>query len=149
MSIQIIQPTRRLILGRVISTHVMSSFNNLKHFRKERGFSQEYVADKLNMDQSAYSRLERKEHICTYRLNQLASLLDVSPEELITPLASTQPAATRLSAQADDRLQQQEDIIRIQSEEIVFLRRQLDYLQAVWRQYCERENTSVTGNYNS
>lgn len=121
----------------------MPLINNLKYFRKERGYSQEYMADLLSMDQSAYSRLERKGHICPYRLQQLANILNVTPEQLTTPLDPVAEAALPPD-QVDDRFQQQEDTIQAQAEEIIFLRRQVSYLQAVWHQYCGGGTTGLT-----
>jgi transcriptional regulator with XRE-family HTH domain len=56
----------------------------IKKFREYRGFKQEVLAEKLQMTQAGYSRLERGEvDIPFSRLEQLSQALDVPLRDLV------------------------------------------------------------------
>lgn len=56
----------------------------LKILRKNKGMSQEEVADFLHMSQSAYARMEAGEnHSWANHLNEICKVFDISPEELV------------------------------------------------------------------
>ena len=119
----------------------MSLSKNIKRCRKASGISQEYMGDQLNMNQSAYSRLERQDNICAKRLGQIASALGTTPDALHTYHETHGPAPTESDVElpvvsVKGLLKRKEKIIQSQAEEITFLRRQITYLQAVWHQYC-------------
>jgi transcriptional regulator with XRE-family HTH domain len=60
----------------------MSTNNALKSLRKKRGFSQEYVAEMLNISQSNYSRLESGHtRIIADQIPRLASIFGVDVSE--------------------------------------------------------------------
>lgn len=53
----------------------------IKKLRELRDFTQEYVANEIGLDQSAYSRLEKGETKITFdRLSKIAKVLNVEPE---------------------------------------------------------------------
>lgn len=53
--------------------------------RKSKGWSQEQVAESLQISQSAYARMERGEsNSWANHLLTISSLFEISPEELIT-----------------------------------------------------------------
>ena len=57
----------------------------IKKFREYRGFKQEFLAEKLQMTQAGYSRLERGEvDIPFSRLEQLSQVLDVPLRDLVS-----------------------------------------------------------------
>lgn len=55
----------------------------IRRFRKQRGMSQEQVADYLNITQSTYSRIENGEsRTWSEYLDKLCEVLEIEPEEL-------------------------------------------------------------------
>jgi len=59
---------------------------NLRRFRKERGLSQERLAEMADMARETISQLERtKENISLYAIDRLAVALRCHPHELLKP----------------------------------------------------------------
>lgn len=57
----------------------------IKKLRKAKGFSQEEIADKLSISQSAYARIERGEsNSWAAHLEKLSEIFEIRPEELVT-----------------------------------------------------------------
>ncbi|WKW46933.1 helix-turn-helix transcriptional regulator [Myroides sp. JBRI-B21084] len=57
----------------------------LQALRKERGFSQEQVADKLHISQSAYARIESGEsHSWASHILKICETYEITPEELVS-----------------------------------------------------------------
>ncbi|NMR34942.1 helix-turn-helix transcriptional regulator [Chryseobacterium aquaticum] len=57
--------------------------NNIKNIRELKNLTQEFVAEKLDISQSAYSRLEKGEiKISKEKLVQIAEVLEVKPEDI-------------------------------------------------------------------
>ncbi|WCM41021.1 helix-turn-helix domain-containing protein [Flavobacterium sp. CBA20B-1] len=57
----------------------------LQTLRKERGFSQEQVADKLHISQSAYARIESGEsHSWANYIQKICETYEITPEELVS-----------------------------------------------------------------
>ena len=57
----------------------------IKQQRKERGYSQNYMAEKLGITPSAYSKIERGEtKIDTDRLKKLSEVFDMDMNELLS-----------------------------------------------------------------
>ncbi len=102
---------------------------NIRKFRIEIGYSQEYMASLLGISQQAYSHIEKNpENTSFERLRKIADILDVALVELID-----QPL-NELSIKALNELSEKnnlenvhnesfERIIRELKEEIVFLRK--------------------------
>jgi transcriptional regulator with XRE-family HTH domain len=58
--------------------------NKLKKLRKNKNFSQEEMADYLNISQSAYARMESGEsHSWASHINDICRVFEISPEELV------------------------------------------------------------------
>ncbi len=59
--------------------------DNIKKIRESKGYSQEYVASKINIKQGSYNLIENGNRKLTIdKLLQIAICLDISPEEIIT-----------------------------------------------------------------
>lgn len=57
--------------------------NNIKNIRELKNLTQEFVAERLDISQSAYSRLENGEtKISKEKLIQIAEILEVKPEDI-------------------------------------------------------------------
>ncbi len=64
--------------------HKTSISENIRLIRESRGYSQDYIANRLNITQQAYSNMEKKpEGMSLSRLKDLAKVLDVSLLTLI------------------------------------------------------------------
>ena len=57
---------------------------NIRKFREKKGFSQEYVAEKLGINQSTYGKLERD--MSNITLGRLFKIADVLEEDITTLL---------------------------------------------------------------
>jgi transcriptional regulator with XRE-family HTH domain len=58
--------------------------SKLKRLRKEKGWTQEWVADQLHLSQSAYARIENGEsHSWANHLELICKIYEISPQELI------------------------------------------------------------------
>jgi len=72
----------------------MTTSNALKQLRKKRGYSQEYMADLLNISQSNYSRLESGHtRIVADQIPKLASIFQVEITEFFPKSAGEVTAA--------------------------------------------------------
>ena len=55
----------------------------IKNIRELKNLTQEYMAERLDISQTAYSKLERGEtKLSDEKLSQIASVLEVRPEEI-------------------------------------------------------------------
>jgi len=56
----------------------------IRKIRVEKGFSQEYVAEKLGMTSPAFSNIERdKTHLTCDRIEEISKRLEIDPFELV------------------------------------------------------------------
>lgn len=61
----------------------MKHFNNIRHFREFRGYSQQYVANRLKKSQAAFSKLENGyTHLSDDTIEQLTKILGVPKEKI-------------------------------------------------------------------
>ena len=61
-----------------------SVYSAIRNIRTQKGYSQEYMAQKLGMNQSSYAKLERGgTQLTVERLNQIAQIFDVDAGELL------------------------------------------------------------------
>lgn len=61
-----------------------TTLENIVRYRKRAGLSQSEMADKLNITQTAYSKLELgKTKLSEFYLFKIASILNLQPDELI------------------------------------------------------------------
>jgi transcriptional regulator with XRE-family HTH domain len=52
--------------------------------REIKGYSQEYVANRLNMSQNSYSKIELEQtRLNIERLNEIAGVFEISPNEIL------------------------------------------------------------------
>lgn len=59
--------------------------NKIRNLRKAKGYSQEEVAERLSISQSAYARIERGEsHSWAVHLEKLSEIFEIRPEELLS-----------------------------------------------------------------
>ena len=57
--------------------------NKIKNIRELKNFTQEYMAEKLEISQAAYSKLEKGDlKISQDKLNKIAEILDVNLEDI-------------------------------------------------------------------
>lgn len=57
--------------------------NKIKNIRELKNFTQEYMAERLDISQSAYSKLENGDtKISDEKLEQIAEVLEVKPEDI-------------------------------------------------------------------
>ena len=57
--------------------------NKIKNIRELKNFTQEYMADKLEISQAAYSKLEKGDlKMSQDKLNKIAEILDVNLEDI-------------------------------------------------------------------
>lgn len=58
---------------------------SIRKIRESRGYSQEYMAAKMEISQSVYCKIENgKQKLCVDRLMNLSKILDVKPEEVLS-----------------------------------------------------------------
>jgi len=97
----------------------------VKKLRKLQRFTQEHIAQKLDMSVAGYSRIERDEvNVTLDRLQELADILGTTPEYLLGWESGKEFSASKdLSLDKIERLYQ--DQINQLREEINFLRNQL------------------------
>ena len=56
----------------------------LQNLRRQSGFSQEHIANRLHISQSAYARIENGEsHSWANHISQLCEIFEITPEELV------------------------------------------------------------------
>lgn len=76
-----------------------TTLHNIRIIRESKGFSQEYVAKKLNITQQAYSSMEKNPDMMTLkRLNDLCKILNVN---LVTLLGKDNVYVLQNSHQKD------------------------------------------------
>lgn len=57
----------------------------IKRLRKSKGFSQDDMAEKMHISQSAYARIENGEsHSWAAHIEKLSEILEVKPEDFLT-----------------------------------------------------------------
>lgn len=110
--------------------------NRIRSFRIFKGYSQEFVASRLGIDQAKYSKLESgKEIIKPDILNRIAEVLEVSQEDLTSnePLiiqnnSSTIGAQGRFENYHAEQKEVYEKLIETQKQEILRLSKQNEQL---------------------
>ena len=57
--------------------------NKIKNIRELKNLTQEYMAERLDISQSAYSKLEKGDiKVSQEKLSQIADILEVKPEDI-------------------------------------------------------------------
>lgn len=117
----------------------MDTGEKIRIARMKKKFTQEEVADALNISQRAYSKIENGEvALKIERLEKIANLLDVDSKELL-PGAPTQNFeivnysqignGQFINAINDKERELFEKVIKRQEEEIIYLRGIIDVLK--------------------
>lgn len=101
----------------------------IKNYRLQMGYSQEKIAEKLNISQSAYAKLEKGvTRLDLERLYQICSILDIDlPELLRLDLSGELTSAMNLSGIMGNHTDPKPEALTIRhlKEEIRFLRQML------------------------
>ena len=57
--------------------------NKIKNIRELKNFTQEYMAEKLDISQAAYSKMEKGDtKISQDKLNKIAEILEINPDDI-------------------------------------------------------------------
>ncbi|MEO4006567.1 MULTISPECIES: helix-turn-helix domain-containing protein [unclassified Flavobacterium] len=81
----------------------------IRHLRKTRGYSQEEVAEKLNISQSAYARIENGEsQSWASHIEQLSTIFEVKPKSFLSKQKEGSPAKKQ-----KDKLQLRDTLIAL------------------------------------
>ncbi|MDR1544026.1 MAG: helix-turn-helix domain-containing protein [Prevotellaceae bacterium] len=98
----------------------------IRKLREERGISQEFIADKLEISQSSYGRLEKSDSRLTVpRLLEISEVLNVSVSVLFGEKATqiiNENKGDNAQANIGTLIQQDKEYIASLKEEIAFLR---------------------------
>lgn len=109
----------------------------LKQLRKQKGLSQEQVAEFLHISQSAYARIENGEsHSWAYHIKKICEIFDITPEELVreeksvhqTQMDDDDKMASTCPIQhlADKLIEQYEQTIKSLKEQIEVYKKMID-----------------------
>ena len=109
----------------------------LRVIREFRNYSQEHIAGKLGISQNSYSRIENNQtKLTAERLKQLAAILNVPPEELLSdkdPVINFSIVQQGQGAQSlqllEDTCQQFRQVISSKDEKIAFLENEINALR--------------------
>jgi transcriptional regulator with XRE-family HTH domain len=113
----------------------MSIAHKIRRIREIKNYSQEFVAQKLDISPKAYSKLENDEtKLSVDRLYQIAEILEVKPEDLMNfdekmifyNINNHDNGIVVNKALSDGEKNAYEKLITHLQEEIVFLRKQLE-----------------------
>ena len=116
--------------------------NRIKIMRETQGYSQEYVATKLNLSQQAYSNLEKNpDNVSIKRIKELAEILSVPLTSIIgeedTYIQQNfqqqgGQASTVMNVQNNEHVKEiYERYVKDLKEEIQQLRSQLEFMQGL------------------
>ena len=109
--------------------------HKVRQIRELKGYSQEYVANKLGISQRAYSKIEINQTKLDWdRITKLAELFEVDPIEMISfddnlifnNCSQSGKFESFVNNMPERLIDQYEQRIRSLSEEVVFLRKLLD-----------------------
>ena len=122
----------------VINTISMEIGENIRKIRELKGYSQEYVANALEISQRTYSRIEANEvELGLYKLTKISQLLEVTPQQIMgfdeKIIFNNKGAAYGATHQtnytfSDEERKQYLSQISHLKEEVLFLRTQLKEL---------------------
>ncbi len=106
----------------------------LKNYRELKGFSQDYLASKLNISTSAYSRIERNEvNLTLEKLFLLADIYQISLEQIIygDDHKSDVMLAQDHESEYQLKLLENSKLLKAYQDQIEMLKDQVDYLKAI------------------
>ena len=98
--------------------------DNIRYYRNLKGWSQEVVADKLNVSLPTYSRIERNINTIPFkRILQLAKLFDITPSELVAINKSKNDSSSEIEKLKKIIAEKDQEIIKLQQKIIAVLER--------------------------
>jgi transcriptional regulator with XRE-family HTH domain len=112
--------------------------DKIRFFRGLKGWSQEEMAEKLNMSLGGYSNIERGEtNVQFSRLEQISKVLDVKLSDLTDLdetsfrifLAGNNNVENQVTISSSD--EQLRDKIEQQQKEIIYLKQEVNYLKEI------------------
>lgn len=111
---------------------------NIRKIRENKGFSQEYVAFKLGITQSTYSKIEKDvSNISVKRLFDISAVLDTNPSNLLETSDSssqsnnnTNSLHTQTALWLDEIKELYEKTLKAQSEHIELLTKTANHTQS-------------------
>ncbi|MFM6983958.1 MAG: helix-turn-helix domain-containing protein [Chitinophagaceae bacterium] len=106
----------------------------LKSYRELKGFSQDYLAGKLNISTSAYSRIERNEvNLTLEKLFLLADIYQISLEQIIYGDDHKSEIMLAQDNESEYKLKLIENskLLKAYQDQIEILKDQVDYLKAI------------------
>ncbi|VAW39032.1 hypothetical protein MNBD_CHLOROFLEXI01-1058 [hydrothermal vent metagenome] len=67
----------------VVEKHILENMSLVRAWREHLGLSQQAIAQKMDISQSAYSQMEKtKSNLCPTTVNKIARALSIEPEQL-------------------------------------------------------------------
>ncbi len=79
------QNRQLLSVNQIVTFNTMDIIKNIVEIRKKRGYSQEFMADQLHIENSSYSRLENKKSgLDINRLAEIANIFNMRIIDIIT-----------------------------------------------------------------
>lgn len=109
--------------------------HKIRQIRELKGFSQEYIADKLGISQRAYSKIENNQtKIDWERITKIAEVFGVDPIDMISfddnlifnNCKQSGKFETFINNMPERLIEQYENRIKELSDEVQFLRRQIE-----------------------
>lgn len=116
----------------------------IRSFREKNGFSQDYMADKLNISRSAYSRIETGEtNTWACHIEKLCSEFNIKPEALFDEIDSfsqndmknySSAVLNNIYSEAHVTINNLSDkLIELYEEKIKNLQEEIEYLKAQFK----------------
>lgn len=106
--------------------------DRIKMFRKNKGFSQEEMADKMCISQSQYSRIERKsENLTISYLEHAARIFEIDVTQLLN--ANTQITSPSLIASSEAHVTKSKNALLIELE--IIKQKERDILKELIRHH--------------
>jgi transcriptional regulator with XRE-family HTH domain len=106
----------------------------IKRYRELKGFSQSYMAQKLHISSSAYSRIERNEvNLPLDKLIQIAEVLNISLEKVLfgDDYEKDSMIANEMELEYKQKFIESSKLLKAYQEQIELLKDQVDYLKAI------------------
>lgn len=110
----------------------------IRKLREIKGYTQDYMANKLQISQRAYSKLERNEQKISFdRLQSISNILEINPIELLqfdeqmvfNHCKQSGKINTINNHTSQEVISSLNDIIKEQQKTIAFLQKQIERLQ--------------------
>ncbi|MBX3164304.1 MAG: helix-turn-helix transcriptional regulator [Bacteroidetes bacterium] len=93
--------------------------DNIRYYRNLKGWSQEEMADKINVSLPTYSRIERNINGVPFkRIVQLAKVLGISPSELVTVGKTKNDFANEIDRLKNIISEKDQEIMKLQQKVI-------------------------------